>query len=238
MPLNGWWLNEGRKKVRVASPAVSLLPPKFPGSNHQALVRTFDPKNVAPLRQNTSNLTHLRKVGGPNLEDELRSAQALPVPHVPRPRRDRATPYENDALEGRLLAHLEPLKADVSDINIRHTELHREIAQSTSEARRQSERLEAHDSALQDHNELHEGSMLRIAALEKEVKELRAASRSPPPSVGPRSPSARSTTPPRERNIEEELQLAIGGWEDCRRDEAVQEAKAIFKAAKIPQAWL
>ena len=185
------------------------------------------------------------KAGGPDWEDELRSAQALPFPQVPpRPRRDRATPYENDtppwvgALEGRLLAHLEPLKADVSDINIRHTELHSEIVQFTSEVRRQGERLDAHDSALQDHNKLHEGSMLRITAREKEVQEWRAASRSPTPSVAPRSPSARSNTPSRERNIEEELQLAIGGWEDCRRDEAVEEAKAIFEAAKIPQAWL
>ncbi|OLQ09451.1 hypothetical protein AK812_SmicGene6967 [Symbiodinium microadriaticum] len=64
--------------------------------------------------------------------------------------------------------------------------------------------------------------------------ELRSAQgnawmRSPTPSVAPRSPSARSNTPSRERNIEEELRLAIGGWEDCRRDEAVEEAKAILR---------
>ena len=179
-------------------------------------------------------------------EDELRSAQALPVPHVPPPRsrRDRSSPYDNDtppwvsASEGRLLAHLEPLKADVSDISCRQTELHREIAQFAAEVRKQGERLDSHDAALHNQNKLHQGSLLRIEALEKEVKELRAASRSPTPSRAPPSPGNRSLTPTRECNIEEELQMVIGGWEDCKRDEAVEEAKAIFEAAKIPNAWL
>ena len=136
------------------------------------------------------------------------------------------------ALEGRLLAHLEPLKADVSDISCRQTDLHREIAQFATEFRKHGDRLDSHDSALQTHNRLHEGSISRIEALEKEVKDLRAASRSPTPSRAPPSPGARSLTPQRERNIEEELQMAIGGWEDCRRDEAVEEAKAILKLPK------
>ncbi|CAE7368588.1 unnamed protein product [Symbiodinium necroappetens] len=116
--------------------------------------------------------------------------------------------------------------------------MHREIAQFATEVRKHGDRLDFHDAALQDHNKLHEGSLSRIEALEKEVKELRAASRSPTPSRAPPSPGARSLTPQRERNIEEELQMAIGGWEDCRRDEAVEEAKAIFEAAQIPNAWL
>ena len=55
---------------------------------------------------------------------------------------------------------------------------------------------------------------IAIAAREKEVRDLRAASRSPTPSRAPLSPGNRSMTPTRERNIDEELQMAIGGWED------------------------
>ncbi|CAE7541708.1 unnamed protein product [Symbiodinium sp. CCMP2456] len=177
------------------------------------------------------------------MNDELAGAQATMSPPLPRPRRDRPAPYEADtppwvgALEGRLLAHLEPLKADVSDMNMRHNEIHRELVHFTTEMKAQEIRLDDHDAQLREHAELHEGSLLRISTLEKEVKELRAASRSPTPSHAPRSPRDRSPTPGRERNIEEELQLAIGGWQDCRRDDAVEEAKAMFEAAGLKDAW-
>ena len=220
-------------------------PPKVPRLDSPGFGQETRPKERKPFEVEFFDLDPVGKGTTTEQEDELRGAQALPVPHVPpRSRRERASPYDHDtppwvgALEGRLLAHLEPLKADVSDISCRQTDLHREIAQFATEFRKHGERLDNHDTALQTHNRLHEGSISRIEALEKEVKELRAASRSPTPSRAPPSPGARSLTPQRERNIEEELQMAIGGWEDCRRDEAVEEAKAIFEAAQIPNAWL
>ena len=220
-------------------------PPKVPRLESPGFGQEARPKERKPFEVEFFDLDPAGKGATTEQEDELRGAQALPVPHVPpRSRRERASPYDHDtppwvgALEGRLLAHLEPLKADVSDISCRQTDLHREIAQFATEFRKHGERLDNHDTALQTHNRLHEGSISRIEALEKEVKELRAASRSPTPSRAPPSPGARSLTPQRERNIEEELQMAIGGWEDCRRDEAVEEAKAIFEAAQIPNAWL
>ena len=219
-------------------------PPKVPRLESPGFGQEARPKDRKPEVE-FFDLDPVGKGAAADQEDELRGAQALPVPHAPpRSRRERSSPYDHDtppwvgALEGRLLAHLEPLKADVSDISCRQTEMHREIAQFATEVRKHGDRLDSHDAALQDHNKLHEGSLLRIEALEKEVKELRAASRSPTPSRAPPSPGARSLTPQRERNIEEELQMAIGGWEDCRRDEAVEEAKAIFEAAQIPNAWL
>ena len=220
-------------------------PPKVPRLESPGFGQESRPKDRRPHEVEFFDLDPLGKCMSAEQENELRGAQALPVPHAPsRSRRDRSSPYDHDtppwvgALEGRILANLEPLKADVSDISCRQTELHREIAHFATEVRRHGERLDHHDQALQDHNRLHEGNLHRIEALEKEVKELRAASRSPTPSRAPPSPGNRSPTPSRERNIEEELQMAIGGWEDCRRDEAVEEAKAIFEAAQIPNAWL
>ena len=219
-------------------------PPKVPRLEPPGFGQEGRPKERKSFEVEFFDLDPVGRGDTTEQEDELRGAQALPVPHAPPRRRERPSPYDHDtppwvgALEGRLLAHLEPLKADVSDISCRQTDLHREIAQFETEFRKHGERLDNHDAALQSHNRPHEGSISRIEALDKEVKDLRAASRSPTPSRAPPSPGARSLTPQRERNIEEELQMAIGGWEDCRRDEAVEEAKAIFEAAQIPNAWL
>ena len=176
--------------------------------------------------------------------DELRTAQSLPAPSNPvRARRDRVAPYEADtppwvgALEGRILAHLEPLKQDVSDISARHTEMHRELAQIASDFRAQEIRVDTHDAVIREHTTLHENTGHRLTALEREVRELRAASRSPTPNRNPRSPGDGRLTPTRERDVEEELQLVIGGWEDCKKDEAVEEAKAIFEAVQLPNVW-
>ena len=124
-------------------------PLKSPGWNHLALARIFDLWNAALLRQNTSTLTHLAKQKaqtGRTSCEAPRPCHFLKFPPGPEetvPPPMRTTRLHGGAFEGRLLAHLEPLKADVSDINICHTELHREIVQFTSEVRRQGERLDA-----------------------------------------------------------------------------------------------
>ncbi|CAE7323356.1 unnamed protein product [Symbiodinium sp. CCMP2592] len=177
-------------------------------------------------------------------DDELRGAS---VPTNRHRRGDRST-FGNDtppwvgALEGRILAHLEPLKTDVSEINVRNVDMHRELVHISSEFKEHAVRLDGHDAVLKEHTERTDAHSLRIAALEREVRDLRnSASRSPTPTRGPltppRSPRQGSITPQRERNIDEELQLAIGGWADCKRDDAIEEAKAMFEAAKMDHAW-
>ena len=179
-------------------------------------------------------------------DDELREAGlAAPVlpPRVRKEReRERPSPYEQDtppwvgALEGRLLAHLEPIKTDVSGMNVRHIDMHRELVHFTSELGNHKVRLDTHDAVLKEHTEKYEAHQIRLSALEREVRDLRAGSRSPTPARAP--PSPRGNSPRSERNIEEELQLALGGWEDARREEAVEEAKALFEALQLEHAWL
>ena len=176
-----------------------------------------------------------------DVEDELRGD--LAPASVPRPRRERehGTRYEMDtppwvgALEGRLLAHLEPIKTDVSDINVRHLDMHRKLVHFTSELSNHKVRLDTHDAVLKEHTEKYEAHQIRLVALEREVRDLRSGSRSPTPMRAP--PSPRGNSPRSERNIEEELQLALGGREDARRDEAVEETKAVFEALKLENSW-
>ncbi|CAE7766527.1 unnamed protein product [Symbiodinium sp. CCMP2592] len=179
-------------------------------------------------------------------DDELKSAAPPVLTTGLRSRRERererATPYDQEtppwvaALEGRLLTQLEPIKQDVSDMNVRHLDMHREMVHFTSELQSHKVRLDTHDAVLKEHTERGEAHHLRISALEREVRDLRAASRSPTPQRAP--PSPRGSSPRSERNIDEELQLAIGGWEDARRDEAVEEAKAFFEAMQLEKSWL
>ena len=85
-------------------------------------------------------------------------------------------------LEGRIASRLAPMQQDLTDINLLHVEMHRELVNLSSEFKNQQVRVEANEAAIKEHSELHEGSLLRIANLERQVRDLRAQSRSPTPS--------------------------------------------------------
>ena len=99
------------------------------------------------------------------------------------------------------------------------------------------------EATTREHSSLHEGTLLRVAALEKQVQDLKRQeverSRSPTPTGrrASRGTSGRSPPQPRspqdDRDPEEDLEIVIGGWNEARRPDVEYEVSQIFQRLKI-----
>eukprot|EP00439_Symbiodinium_sp_Y106_P010223 s8059_g1.t1 len=88
-------------------------------------------------------------------------------------------------------------------------------------------------------------TLLRVAALEKQVQDLQRQeadrSRSPTPAGrgASRERSGRSPSQPRsprdDRDPEEDLEIVIGGWSEARRSDVEHEVRQIFQRLKIEE---
>ncbi|CAE6941294.1 BXL5 [Symbiodinium sp. CCMP2592] len=113
---------------------------------------------------------------------------------------------------------------------------HAELIGLRADLHQQEVRTEALEATTKEHTQLHEGTLLRVAALERQFQNLqqqeRERSRSPPPagrdfSRG-RSPSM-TRSPRDDRDPLEDLELVIGGWNEARRGDVEHEVKQIFQ---------
>ena len=104
----------------------------------------------------------------------------------------------------------------------------------------QEVRASALEAVSQEHSSLHEGTLLRVAALERQVKDLQEQenhrSRSPAGSSrvrgGPRG-SSQPRSPRDDRDPDEELELVFGGWIEGRRQDVEHEVNQIFQKTNM-----
>ena len=139
------------------------------------------------------------------------------------------------------------LQSTLQQLHHKQDRSHKDLLDLATDTQAQTLRVEQLEKTASIHNDLHEQSISRISALEKEVQELRR-SQTPPRARGfepsqrqqygrspPRSPSVQRD---RERDAEEELDVVIGGWRDARRADAELKLQSLFRAAGIEEKWL
>ena len=141
------------------------------------------------------------------------------------------------------------LQSSMQQLHHKQDRSHKDLLELATDVQSHGLRVEQLEKTASIHNDLHERSIARIDALEKEVQELRR-SQTPPrmrgtgteagghPHYG-RSP-ARSPSVQRDRarDAEEELDIVVGGWRDARRVDAENEVQSLFQAAGISDKWL
>ena len=117
---------------------------------------------------------------------------------------------------------------------------HAELVGLRAELQQQDIRTAHLEATTKEHTSLHEGTLLRVAALEQQVQELKSQdldrSRSPTPARS-RAGRARSPSQPRsprdDRHPDEDLELVIGGWSEGRRPDVEHEVNQIFRKLQI-----
>ena len=122
---------------------------------------------------------------------------------------------------------------------------HAELVGLRAEMQQQGVRTSHLEATTREHSSLHEGTLLRVAALEKQVQDLQRQeadrSRSPTPAGrgASRERSGRSPSQPRsprdDRDPEEDLEIVIGGWSEARRSDVEHEVRQIFQRLKIEE---
>ena len=138
-------------------------------------------------------------------------------------------------------ASLQDLHVKTDDSKDKQDRLHAEMVGFRAELGQQEVRTATLEQTCKEHTELHEGTLLRVAELEKQVKTLQAreASRSRSPTPARASSDRPDVSPPRspryERDPEEDLQIVFGGWADARKGDAEGEIREIFRRCGIEE---
>ena len=145
-----------------------------------------------------------------------------------------------DALQ-MIHASLQDLHVKTDDSKDKQDRLHAEMVGFRAELGQQEVRTATLEQTCKEHTELHEGTLLRVAELDKQVKTLQAreASRSRSPTPARASSDRPDVSPPRsprcERDPEEDLQIVFGGWADARKGDAEGEIREIFRRCGIEE---
>ena len=106
------------------------------------------------------------------------------------------------------------------------------------DGQQQAQKLNSLESQVQEHNELFTGTLLRLKNLEETVQALnldrqaRARSPTPPPRDVPHVSATPSPRGAPARDIESELQIVIGGWQDAKVIDAEMEARNMFSTVE------
>ena len=165
-----------------------------------------------------------------------------------------------------LMDSMQSLHVKQNQFGERQSKMNRSLDVIETEVRGQELRIETLECAVREHTTLHEltqSTFNKHAAFQddtsRRVKELetrldsmqREASRSPTPPPRDRSPGSRgfsfgsgrygrngdrSPRSDRVMEVEEELQVVVGGWEDARSDEAEAEVELLFQQAGLQDA--
>ena len=189
--------------------------------------------------------------GGDELTDASMEEPPCPAPHTApthpyTPFRQSRGPRLPQQGNGWMDA-LQQIHLSLQDLHVKadsnkgsQDRTHAELVGLRAELQQQDIRTAHLEATTKEHTSLHEGTLLRVAALEQQVQELKSQdldrSRSPTPARS-RAGRARSPSQPRsprdDRNPDEDLELVIGGWSEGRRPDVEHEVNQIFRKLQI-----